>query len=93
MSVGHLLAGAALAGVGGILAFDAVTGLIAGDRATIPDIEVFGQQIWFGWIMVAVMAVIIVGPVFLYGPAKARLAPILHNKLLAAMRTWRRPTG
>lgn len=34
--------------------------------------------------MIAVMAVIVVGPVFFYGPAKAKLAPVLHNKLLFA---------
>lgn len=39
---------------------------------------------WLGWLMVGVMLVIVVGPVFLYGPAKSKLAPVLHNKLLYA---------
>lgn len=34
--------------------------------------------------MVGVMASIVVGPAFLYGPAKKKLAPVLHNKLLGA---------
>ncbi len=88
MGIGHLLAGAALLAVGAILAFDAVTGIIEGlvdgKRTKLGEIELFGMTIWFGWIMIAVMAIIIVGPVFMYGPAKAKLAPILHNKLLYA---------
>lgn len=43
-----------------------------------------GQTIWFGWLMVGVMLLIVVGPAFLYGPAKKKLAPVLHNKLLSA---------
>jgi hypothetical protein len=38
---------------------------------------------WRGWLMVAVMSVIVVGP-FFYGHAKAKIAPILHNKVLYA---------
>lgn len=82
--IGHLVAGLALLTVGFNLAFEAISGLIRGDRAEIGDVVIFGQTIWFGWVMVAVMLVIVIGPVFLYGPAKARLAPKLHNKLLYA---------
>jgi divalent metal cation (Fe/Co/Zn/Cd) transporter len=39
--------------------------------------------VWLGWFMVGVMALIVVGPLF-YGPAKARIAPVLHNKVLFA---------
>lgn len=84
MGVGHLVAGVALLAVGLNLAIEAVTGLIAGEHPTIGTVPLFGQTIWLGWLMVAVMAVVIVGPVFLYGPAKSKLAPVLHNKLLYA---------
>ncbi|MFS0892606.1 cation transporter [Microbacterium sp. 179-I 3D3 NHS] len=84
MGVGHLVAGVALLAVGLNLAVEAVTGLIAGEHPTIGTVVLFGQTIWLGWLMVAVMAVVIVGPVFFYGPAKAKLAPVLHNKLLSA---------
>lgn len=50
----------------------------------IGTVQLFGQTIWLGWLMVGVMSVIVIGPVFFYGPAKARLAPLLHNKLLHA---------
>lgn len=84
MGIGHLVAGVALLVVGLNLAIEAVTGLIAGEHPTIGTVQLFGQTIWLGWLMVAVMAVVIVGPVFFYGPAKSKLAPVLHNKLLYA---------
>lgn len=84
MGVGHLVAGVALLAVGLNLAVEAITGLLAAEHPTIGTINMFGHTIWLGWLMVAVMAVIVIGPVFLYGPAKAKLAPVLHNKLLYA---------
>ncbi|WP_460796667.1 cation transporter [Microbacterium sp. GXF0217] len=84
MGVGHVVAGVALATVGLNLAFEAVVGLVTQDHPTIGTVQLFGQTIWLGWFMVGVMCVIVIGPVFFYGPAKARLAPLLHNKLLHA---------
>lgn len=84
MGVGHLVAGVALLAVGLNLAVEAVTGLIAAEHATIGTVQLFGQTIWLGWLMVGVMVVVIIGPVFFYGPAKSKLAPVLHNKLLYA---------
>lgn len=84
MGIGHLVAGVALLAVGLNLAVEAVTGLVASEHPTIGTVQLFGQTIWLGWLMVAVMAVVIVGPVFFYGPAKSKLAPVLHNKLLYA---------
>ncbi len=88
MGIGHLLAGAALLGVGAHLAIDAagglVSGIVTGERAEIGTLQILGHSVWQGWVMVAVMAVILVGPIWLYGPAKARIAPVLHSKLLHA---------
>lgn len=84
MGVGHLVAGVALLAVGLNLAFEAITGLVKAEHPTIGTVNLFGHTIWLGWLMVAVMTVIVIGPVFLYGPAKAKLAPVLHNKLLYA---------
>jgi divalent metal cation (Fe/Co/Zn/Cd) transporter len=84
MGIGHLVAGVALLTVGLNLAIEAVTGLVSGEHPTIGTVQLFGQTIWLGWLMVAVMAVVIIGPVFFYGPAKSKLAPVLHNKLLYA---------
>jgi len=84
MGIGHLVAGVALFVVGANLAVESALGLIAGEHPTIGTVQIWGQTIWLGWLMVGVMAVVIVGPIFFYGPAKAKLAPVLHNKLLYA---------
>ena len=83
MVVGHLIAGVALLVVGANLAVESVLGLISGEHPTIGTVQVLGHTVWLGWFMVGVMAVIVVGP-FFYGPAKLKLAPKLHNKLLFA---------
>ncbi|GAB2522083.1 cation diffusion facilitator family transporter [Microbacterium petrolearium] len=83
MGVGHLVAGVALLAVGANLAVEAVVGLIAAEHPTIGTVRLFGETVWLGWLMVGVMALIVIGPLF-YGRAKAKLAPVLHNKLLYA---------
>ena len=83
MGVGHLVAGVALLAVGLNLAGEAVSGLFAAEHPTIGTVNLFGQTIWLGWLMIAVMCLVVVGP-FIYGPAKLKLAPVLHNKLLYA---------
>jgi divalent metal cation (Fe/Co/Zn/Cd) transporter len=81
MGVGHLVAGVALLVVGGNLAIEAIAGLLRQEHPAIGTVQVFGQTVWLGWFMVGVMTVVSIGP-FIYGPAKAKLAPVLHNKVL-----------
>lgn len=81
MGVGHLVAGVALLVVGGNLAVEAVLGLIRREHPAIGTVQLFGQTIWLGWLMVGVMSLVTIGP-FIYGPAKAKIAPVLHNKVL-----------
>ena len=81
MGVGHLVAGVALLAVGGNLAVEAVLGLVRQEHPAIGTVQVLGQTVWLGWFMVGAMALITIGP-FVYGPAKAKLAPVLHNKVL-----------
>lgn len=83
MDVGHLVAGVALLVIGLNLAFEAAVGLILVEHPTIGTVRLFGHTIWLGWLMVGVMALVVIGP-FIYGPAKLKLAPQLHNKLLYA---------
>lgn len=83
MDIGHLVSGVALLAVGVNLAFDAASGLIGGERPSIGTMQLFGMTFWAGWAMVAVMAVVVIGPL-IYGPAKLKLAPVLHNKILYA---------
>jgi len=81
MGVGHLVAGVALLVIGGNLAIESIGGLIAQEHPAIGTVQIFGQTIWLGWLMVAVMLLVIPGP-FFYGHAKAKIAPDLHNKIL-----------
>jgi divalent metal cation (Fe/Co/Zn/Cd) transporter len=83
MGVGHLVAGVALLAVGGSLAVESAIGLLRAEHPAIGTVQIWGQTVWLGWFMVAVMSVIVIGP-FFYGHAKAKLAPVLHNKVLYA---------
>lgn len=83
MGVGHLVAGVALLVVGGSLAVESVTGLVRQEHPAIGTVRLFGVTLWQGWLMVAVMTIIMIGP-FVYGHAKAKLAPKLHNRVLYA---------
>jgi len=83
MGVGHLVAGVALLAIGGSLAVESAIGLIRVEHPAIGTVSVFGQTIWLGWFMVAVMTATSIGP-FFYGHAKSKLAPLLHNKVLFA---------
>lgn len=83
MGVGHLVAGVALLAVGGNLAVESAIGLIRGEHPAIGTVQAFGATVWLGWFMIGVMSVIVIGP-FFYGHAKAKLAPVLHNKVLYA---------
>ncbi|GAB3616229.1 cation transporter [Okibacterium endophyticum] len=81
--VGHLVAGVALVIVGGSLMIDAGSGLLTGEHPSIGTIELFGNVIWLGWIMMGVMASIAAPPV-VFGHLKMKLARTLHNKVLYA---------
>lgn len=83
IGVGHVVAAVALLVFGTILLVDSAMGLIAGDRPPIGLVEVFGTPIWAGWIMIAV-SVIVVIPSIIIGRINAKLAPLLHNKVLYA---------
>lgn len=83
MGVGHLVAGVALLAVGANLCFEAISGLVKQEHPPIGTMRLFGVTIWQGWVMIAVMAVIVIGPL-IYGRMKMKLAKQLDNKLLYA---------
>lgn len=83
VGVAHLVAGVALMTMGLFLIYDSVTGLIAAEHPPIGSVEVFGQTIWLGWLMMIAMALTIPLPIY-FGHAKMKLAKQLHNKVLYA---------
>lgn len=83
VGVGHLVSAVALTTMGGYLIVESGSGLIALEHPTIGTVELFGQSIWLGWLMIGVMALVALPPVFI-GRAKLALAKDLHNKVLYA---------
>lgn len=83
MGVGHLVAGVALVIVATNLIVEAVTSLVSAEHPTIGTVLLWGHTVWLGWLMMGVMALIATPPV-LFGRAKKKIAPKLHNKLLYA---------
>lgn len=81
MGVGHLVAGVALLLIGALLAVESAMGLLRAEHPAIGTVSLFGHTVWLGWCMVAVMIFTMWGP-FVYGRAKVKLAPDLHNKVL-----------
>jgi cation diffusion facilitator family transporter len=83
ISIGFLIASAALLAMGVFIFYDSVSVLIARERPSIGLIELFGQQIWLGWLMIAALVYSAV-PAVLLGRAKIPLAEQLHDKVLYA---------
>lgn len=83
VGVGHLVAATALFGLGAFLLVDSTAGLVTGDRPSVGLVQIAGQEVWSGWLMIAVLAYTAVPPVLL-GRAKMPLAKTLHDRVLYA---------
>ncbi|MFE2756941.1 cation diffusion facilitator family transporter [Actinosynnema sp. NPDC059335] len=83
VSVAFLAGSVALLGLGGYVVYDSAVRLVAGERAPIGLVEVFGFRFWLGWLMIAVLLATM-APAILLGRAKLRIAQQLHDKVLHA---------
>lgn len=83
VSVAFLAGSVALLGLGGYVVYDSIVRLIARERPPIGLIELFGQQVWLGWLMIVVLFATMV-PAILLGRVKQRIARQLHDKVLFA---------
>ena len=79
----HLVAGVTLTAMGAFLIIDSAIGLITTEHPAIGSVQLFGQVIWLGWLMIGAMVVTGIPPVIL-GRAKLKLAEDLHDKVLYA---------
>ncbi|MBW3097277.1 cation transporter [Pseudohoeflea coraliihabitans] len=77
------LAAAALSVMGGYLVYDAASVLLRQEHPTIGSMQLFGTQVWMGWLMMAALVYSVVPPVVL-GRRKAKLARPLQDKVLHA---------
>ena len=83
VSVGYLVAAAALLTMGTYLVAESVLGLVSAEHVSIGLVTVLGHSFWAGWLMIAALAYTLVPPVLL-GRAKLEPARELHDKVLFA---------
>lgn len=81
MSLAFLIAAVALAMVGLFLVYESSTTLLMQEHPTVEPVELFGQQVWLGWLMIAALVYSIVPPVIL-GHLKQPVARRLRDKVL-----------
>ncbi|MCC2976630.1 cation transporter [Sphingomonas sp. PL-96] len=80
-SLAFVIAAAALTALGGTLLVDSAISLASQEHATVVAVDVFGKEIWLGWIMVAAQGYSIIVPMVL-GWLKLPLAKHLADKTL-----------
>lgn len=80
-SIAFLTGSVALFGMGMYLAVDSAISLINMEHPTIGSVYIFGNQIWMGWVMIAVL-IYSGAPAVWLGYKKMPLAKKLHNKIL-----------
>jgi cation diffusion facilitator family transporter len=83
VSIAHLCSALALFVMGTYLLVESIIKLITAEYPTINSVELFGQTIWLGWLMLPALVWSGLPAVFL-GRAKITLAEELHNKVLYA---------
>jgi cation diffusion facilitator family transporter len=80
-SLAFLVAAVALAAMGATLLIESLITLAMREHITIPTMHLFGQQVWMGWLMIAVLLYSIVPPVIL-GRMKLPIARRTHDTVL-----------
>ena len=81
VSVAFLCAAVALFFMGLFLLWDALASLAAFEHPSIGVVQLFGHQIWLGWLMLPALVWSAI-PAFFIGRAKLPLARSLHDKVL-----------
>ncbi len=83
VTIGYLIASAALLAMGLIIFADSALRLLRAEHPSIGIVELFGREVWLGWVMIA--ALLYSGiPVVVLGRIKTKLAAELHDKVLYA---------
>jgi divalent metal cation (Fe/Co/Zn/Cd) transporter len=83
VSIAYLCSALALFVMGAYLLVESIVKLISAEYPTINSVEIFGQTVWLGWLMIPALAWSGVPAAFL-GRAKMPLAEELHDKVLYA---------
>jgi cobalt-zinc-cadmium efflux system protein len=80
-SLGFFLAACALLVMGAYLLYESAMSLIRAEHPTIGTVELFGERIWLGWLMMAALAYSVIPPVIL-GRLKKKPAEDISDKIL-----------
>jgi divalent metal cation (Fe/Co/Zn/Cd) transporter len=83
VSIAYVFAALALLVMGLFVLFDSAMKLVLAEHPPIGVIELFGEQVWLGWVMIGALLYSGV-PAVLLGRAKRRIADDLHDKVLYA---------
>lgn len=83
VSIAYLCSALALLVMGTYLLIESIVKLVTAEYPTINSVELFGQTVWLGWLMLPALAWSALPAVFL-GRAKMPLAEELHDKVLYA---------
>jgi divalent metal cation (Fe/Co/Zn/Cd) transporter len=83
VSIAYLLAAVAVLLMGVLLFAESALKLATAEHPPIGLVEVFGEPVWLGWLMLPALAWSAI-PAFLLGRAKLPLADALHDKVLYA---------
>jgi cation diffusion facilitator family transporter len=83
VSIAFLCAALALFTFGALLLLDSVTKLISQEHPSIGTVELFGREIWLGWLMIGALAYTTV-PAIVLGRLKVPVSAQLHDKVLHA---------
>ncbi|HEY5723027.1 MAG TPA: cation diffusion facilitator family transporter [Allosphingosinicella sp.] len=80
-SLAFLVSAVALAVMGALLLFESLHSLAIADHVTIPPVDLFGRDVWLGWLMIAALAYSVIPPMIL-GYMKLPVARRLQDKVL-----------
>lgn len=80
-SLAFLIAAVALTSTGSVLLIESLLTLVQREHVTIPPVNLFGEDVWLGWLMVAALAYSVIPPLIL-GRLKLPLARRLQDKVL-----------
>lgn len=81
VSIAYLCASVALAAMGLFLLYDSIMNLISFEHPSIGVVQLFGHQIWLGWLMLPALLWSAI-PAAIIGRMKLPLARELHDKVL-----------
>lgn len=81
VSIAYLCASLALFAMGCFLLFDSIMKLVSFEHPSIGVVQLFGHQIWLGWLMLAALTYSAI-PIAIIGRIKLPLARSLHDKVL-----------